>query len=182
MDLDAAAAAVRTLLVALGEDPERAGLTRTPERVAEQLAAACAGIDADLTGVLTEGGLVASDPMEGVVALTRIPFRSTCEHHLSPFRGVADVYYAPGASVAGFSRIVEVVELAARRPQLQEHLGERIADAMFEALRPRGVLVRLRATHECIATRRPASADAEAVTIASRGDLPLLTLAVGGSD
>ncbi|MGP6176226.1 GTP cyclohydrolase I [Microbacterium sp. A196] len=171
VDLGAAADAVRALLVALGEDPERPGLAKTPARVSEQFALAFSGIDADLGAVLTDGGLVETEPVRGVVALTKIPFRSTCEHHLTPFRGHADVFYAPGDAVAGFSRIADLVGLAARRPQLQEQLGERIAEAMDDALGPRGVVVRLSATHECIAVRNPASANAEAVTIASRGEL-----------
>ncbi|WP_162564428.1 MULTISPECIES: GTP cyclohydrolase I FolE [Microbacterium] len=167
-----AAAAVRELLLALGEDPDRPEFRATPERVAEHFIASFAGQGRSLTAVIGEPIAISDGESGELVALTGIPFRSTCEHHLLPFDGLAHVYYAPQRSIVGFSRIAALVEAASLRPQLQERLGEQIAGAIMSILKPRGVVVRLEARHACVASRAPTAAASRAVTVALRGTMP----------
>lgn len=164
--------AVRELLLALGEDPDRPELCGTPRRVAEHFITAFAGQRVNLEAMLGEPVRIADGERSEVVALTGIPFHSTCEHHLLPFEGLAHVYYAPHHSIVGFSRIAALIEAAALRPQLQERLGEQIAAVIMAVLEPRGVVVRLEATHACIASRMPGAAAARAVTVSVRGMMP----------
>ncbi|MDQ1129738.1 GTP cyclohydrolase I [Microbacterium sp. SORGH_AS_0888] len=168
-----AAAAVRELLAAVGEDPGRPGLERTPERVADLFIDMFAGLGKDAAAALGVPVALTDDEDPGeLAAVTGIPFRSVCEHHLLPFDGTVDVYYAPGRHIAGFSRIASLVAMASRRPQLQERLGQQIADAMMTVLRPHGVTVRIEAAHGCVAHLEPAAASARAVTVATRGHIP----------
>ncbi len=165
-------AAVAELLAAIGEDPTRPGLQRTPRRVAEAYAEYFAGLDVDPVAVLRDGVDAAGDGERGDLVLLRgLEFRSMCEHHLLPFRGVAHVGYLPGGKVVGLGRLGTVVETLAARPQLQERLGEQIADALDEGLAPRGVIVVLDAQHDCLAARDARQTRSTTVTLASRGAL-----------
>ncbi|GAA1815463.1 GTP cyclohydrolase I [Agromyces neolithicus] len=168
--------AVREILLAIGEDPDRPGLERTPQRVAEAYAEFFAGLEVDpLThladtvpvGVADAGGPTTSD----VVVLRDLAFRSVCEHHLLPFVGTAHVAYLPGERIVGFGRIPAVIDTLASRPQLQERLAEEIADALVAGLAPKGVLVVLDAQHRCVTTRGPRQERSSSVTIVSRGAL-----------
>jgi GTP cyclohydrolase IA len=165
-------AAVAELLAAIGEDATRPGLQRTPTRVAQAYAEYFAGIGVDPVAVLRDGVDAAGDGERGDLVLLRgLEFRSMCEHHLLPFRGVAHVGYLPGGKVIGLGRLGTVVEILAARPQLQERLGEQIADALDEGLAPRGVIVVLEAEHDCVAARDARQMNSSTVTIASRGEL-----------
>ena len=162
-------AAVAELLSAIGEDPARPGLVDTPRRVAQAYDEFFAGLDVDPVDHLRE-----TVPTEGtgeLVLLRDIEFRSICEHHLLPFRGVAHVAYVPGDRIVGLGRLPRVVDTLAARPQLQERLGEQIADALTEGLDPRGVLVVLDAVHGCVWARGARQVHSSTVTVASRGTL-----------
>ncbi|MCD2441567.1 GTP cyclohydrolase I [Agromyces sp. SYSU K20354] len=168
--------AVREILLAIGEDPERPGLERTPQRVAAAYAEFFGGLDVDpLThlaetvpiGTTDAGGPTTSD----AVVLRDLAFRSVCEHHLLPFVGTAHIAYLPGDRVVGFGRIPAVIDTLAARPQLQERLAEEIADTLVAGLDPRGVLVVLDAQHRCVTTRGPRQERSSSVTIVSRGAL-----------
>lgn len=162
-------AAVAEILAAIGEDPARPGLVATPQRVATAYAEFFSGVGADPVDHLRES--VASDGVGDLVLMRDIRFNSTCEHHLLPFTGVAHVAYLPGERIVGLGRIPLVVDTVASRPQLQERLGEEIADALQQGLAPRGVLVVLDAVHGCVSLRGPRQADSSTVTVASRGEL-----------
>jgi GTP cyclohydrolase I len=168
--------AVLEILLAIGEDPARPGLERTPQRVAEAYADFFGGLEVDpLTHLAdtvplgaTEAGVPATSD---AVILRDLAFRSVCEHHLLPFVGTAHVAYLPGDRVVGLGRIPAVVDTLARRPQLQERLAEEIADALEAGLAPRGVLVVLDAVHGCVTTRGTRQEHSSTVTVASRGAL-----------
>lgn len=164
-------AAVTELLVAIGEDPARDGLVRTPERVADAYAEFFSGIGDDPLAHL--GETIATDvDLNGEPVIVRdIAFRSVCEHHLLPFVGVAHLAYVPAAAVVGLGRLPRVVETLAARPQVQERLTEQIASAIDDGLAPHGVLVVLDARHQCVTTRGPRQIASSTVTIASRGVL-----------
>jgi GTP cyclohydrolase I len=162
-------AAVAELLAAIGENPQRPGLVDTPKRVAEAYNEFFAGIGDDPVRHLAE-----TVPTEGtgeLVVLRDIEFRSICEHHLLPFLGVAHVAYIPGDRIVGLGRLPRVVETLAARPQLQENLGEQIADALQAGLEPAGVLVVLDAVHGCVTARGSRQARSSTVTMATRGSL-----------
>ncbi|MCU1578543.1 MAG: cyclohydrolase FolE [Rhodoglobus sp.] len=162
-------AAVAEILAAIGEDPARPGLASTPQRVAEAYGEFFSGIDRDPLAPLADS--VATDGMGELVLMRDIEFRSVCEHHLLPFLGVAHVAYLPGERIVGIGRLPLVVEILAARPQLQERLGEQIADSIGTALAPRGVLVVLDAVHGCVVARGSRQAHSSTVTMASRGAL-----------
>jgi len=165
-------AAVAELLAAIGDDPSRAGLVDTPRRVAQAYGEYFAGVGVDPVAILRDGKDAAGDGERGDLVLLRdLEFRSMCEHHLLPFRGRAHVGYLPDAKVIGLGRLGTVVETLAARPQLQERLGEQIADALDEGLAPRGVIVVLDAQHDCVAARDARQMRSSTVTIASRGEL-----------
>ncbi|GAA1656914.1 GTP cyclohydrolase I [Microbacterium flavum] len=170
------AAAVREILEAIGEDPDRPGLKATPQRVADAYAEFFAGIGEDAAAPLAHTISVSRGPApdtlpSGAVVLRDIRFRSVCEHHLLPFAGRAHIAYLPGEQVVGLGALPKVVDIIAARPQVQERLGEQIADAIAGALDARGVLVVLDAVHECVTMRGGRQPDAGAVTVAARGDL-----------
>lgn len=170
VDRERVARAVRELLGAIGVDPESAELQATPGRVAESYAEFFAGVGVDPQQFL--GDSVPVDGETGELVLMRdISLRSICEHHLLPFRGRAHVAYQPGDRVVGLSALPRVVAALAERPQVQERLGEQIAQALVDGLAPLGVLVVLEASHGCVADRGVRETTAEAVTIASRGSL-----------
>ncbi|GAA1316073.1 GTP cyclohydrolase I [Leucobacter albus] len=170
VDRGRVARAVRELLVAIGADPDSAELSATPERVAESYAEFFAGVGVDPQQFLADA--IPVDGETGELVLMRdIALRSVCEHHLLPFRGLAHVAYRPGERVVGLSALPRVVAALAERPQVQERLGEQIAEALVTGLAPLGVLVVLEATHGCVTDRGVREVGAEAVTIASRGSL-----------
>ncbi|AUG30828.1 GTP cyclohydrolase I [Microbacterium hominis] len=176
VDRDRVAAAVRDILVAIGEDPDRPGLKATPQRVAEAYADFFAGVGEDAGAPLAHTISVSRGPApdtlpSGAVLLRDIRFRSVCEHHLLPFAGRAHIAYLPGEQVVGLGALPRVVEVLAARPQVQERLGEQIADTIAAALDARGVLVVLGAHHECVTMRGGRQPDAATVTIAARGAL-----------
>lgn len=164
----------RELLVAIGEDPERPGLKQTPARMAELYAEFFAGVGEDPAAPLARTISVARGPApetlpSGAVLLRDIRFRSVCEHHLLPFAGHAHIAYLPGEQVVGLGALVRVVEILAARPQVQERLGEQIADTIAENLDARGVLVVLDASHGCVTMRGGRQSEASTLTIAARG-------------
>jgi GTP cyclohydrolase I len=166
----------RELLEAIGEDPDRPGLTQTPSRVAELYAELFTGVGEDpavhLSRTISVAGGPAPDTLpSGAVVMRGIRFRSVCEHHLLPFAGVAHLAYLPGEQVVGLGSLVKVVETLAARPQVQERLGEQIADAVAANLDARGVLVVMDAVHGCVTLRGGRQPDASTVTVAARGEL-----------
>jgi len=164
-------AAVAEILSAIGEDPARAGLESTPQRVAEAYREFFAGLAVDPLDHLAETVELAADELGELVLLRDIEFRSICEHHLLPFVGRAHVAYVPGSRVVGLGRLPRVVDTLASRPQLQERLTEEIADALQQGLDPRGVLVVIDAVHGCVSARGVRQAKSSTVTMASRGTL-----------
>lgn len=175
-DRDRIAAAVREILSAIGEDPDRPGLKATPERVADTYAEFFAGVGADAAAPLAHTISVSRGPApdtlpSGAVLLRGVRFRSVCEHHLLPFTGHAHVAYLPGEQVVGLGALPKVIDLLAARPQVQERLGEQIADTIAGSLDARGVLVVLDAVHQCVTTRGGRQNEASTLTIAARGEL-----------
>ena len=170
IDTDRIASAIAEILAAIGEDPRRAGLVGTPARVAQSYAEYFAGIGVDPLDHLADS--MSAEATAGELVLVRdIAFRSMCEHHLLPFRGVAHLAYLPAARLVGLGRLAQVVETLASRPQIQERLTEQIADALHDGLAPRGVLVVVDAVHDCVATRGPRQSHSSTVTLAARGSL-----------
>lgn len=164
--------AVAEILAAIGDDPGRPGLADTPRRVADAYEEFFGGLGRDVVSLIG-GSVVAADEGElGELVIVRdIQFRSVCEHHLLPFLGVAHVAYVPGSQIVGLGRIPELVDALASRPQLQERLGEEIADALRDGVDAAGVLVVLDAAHQCVTTRGSRQTHSSTVTIASRGVL-----------
>jgi GTP cyclohydrolase I len=160
------AAAVREILVAIGEDPEREGLRQTPRRVAEMYAELFAGLSIDPHEFLRVGF---DESHEEMVILKDISFYSLCEHHLLPFFGCVHVGYIPNGRVAGLSKLARVVDAFARRPQLQERLTSQVADCILEALKPDGVAVVVEAEHLCLSFRGVKKPGTRVVTSAMRG-------------
>ena len=176
VDRERVAALVRELLEAIGEDPDRPGLRMTPGRVADAYAEFFSGVGEDPAVPLARTISVSHGPApetlpSGAVMLRDIRFRSVCEHHLLPFRGHAHIAYLPGEQVVGLGALPRVVDILASRPQVQERLGEQIADVIANSLDTRGVLVVLDASHECVTMRSGQQTDASTVTIAARGAL-----------
>jgi len=164
-------AAVAEILSAIGEDPARAGLESTPQRVADAYREFFAGLAVDPLDHLAETVELGDDELSELVLLRDIEFRSICEHHLLPFVGRAHVAYVPGKRVVGLGRLPRVVDTLASRPQLQERLTEEIADALQQGLDPRGVLVVIDAVHGCVSARGVRQVKSSTVTMASRGTL-----------
>ena len=176
VDRDRIARAVREILEAIGEDPERPGLKATPQRVADAYDEFFAGIHEDPAAPLQHTISVSRGPApdtlpSGAVMVRDIQFRSVCEHHLLLFRGRAHIAYLPGEKVVGLGALPKVVDILAARPQVQERLGEQIADTIADALDARGVLVVMDASHNCVTMRGERQRDASTVTIAARGEL-----------
>ena len=158
--------AVREMLLAIGEDPDREGLRDTPRRIAEAYAEVFAGMRADPASLLRVGFEEGHDEM---VILRDIPFFSMCEHHLLPFHGSAHVAYVPRGRVVGISKIARLVDAVARRPQLQERLTSQVADTLMDALEPDGVAVAVQAEHLCMTMRGIKKPGSRMVTSAMRG-------------
>ena len=163
-------AAVRELLLAVGEDPDRDGLKETPARVARAYAEMFAGLRQEPRQVLTTTFELEHDEL---VLVRDIEVFSVCEHHLVPFHGVAHVGYIPSADgrVAGLSKIARLVDLYARRPQLQERMTTQVADAMTEVVGARGVIVVIDCEHLCMSMRGVRKVGSRTVTSAVRGQL-----------
>ncbi|MCP9275602.1 GTP cyclohydrolase I FolE [Mycolicibacterium arenosum] len=167
-DQDRAEAAVRELLLAVGEDPDRHGLIDTPARVARAYREMFAGLYDDPDEVLNT---TFDEQHDELVLVKDIPMYSTCEHHLVAFHGMAHVGYIPGIDgrVTGLSKLARVVDLYAKRPQVQERLTTQIADALVRKLNPRGAIVVIEAEHLCMAMRGVRKAGATTTTSAVRG-------------
>ena len=167
-DREAVVAAVRTILEAIGEDPDRDGLQRTPERVADMYREIFAGIGHDPASELDVTFEADHDEM---IMVRDIPLYSVCEHHLVPFIGRAHVAYIPNeqGDITGLSKLARLVDLLAKRPQVQERLTTQIAEAIERALNPRGVLVVIEAEHLCMSMRGVKKPGSETVTSAVRG-------------
>ncbi|MET0468406.1 MAG: GTP cyclohydrolase I FolE [Aeromicrobium sp.] len=170
VDRPRAEAAIRELLIAVGEDPDREGLRDTPSRVAKSYGELLSGLDQDPADVLTAVFEVGHDEL---VLVKDIEMWSMCEHHLVPFFGVAHVGYIPeeGGSVTGLSKLARLVDVYARRPQVQERLTTQIAEALVEQLKPRGAIVVIEAEHLCMTMRGVRKGGAKTVTSAVRGQL-----------
>ncbi len=160
------AAAVREILLAVGEDPERDGLKRTPHRVAKAYTELFAGLQEDPREHLKT---VFDADYDEVVLLRDIPFASVCEHHLLPFTGKAHVAYLPKGRVVGLSKLARLVEGYARRPQIQEQLTVQICDALMQALEPKGAAVVVEAVHSCMTIRGVKKTGATMLTSCLRG-------------
>ncbi|MDQ1468137.1 MAG: cyclohydrolase [Actinomycetota bacterium] len=168
IDLPRIERAVRELLIAIGEDPDRDGLARTPRRVAEMYREIASGLHEDPARHLTVTFEADHDEM---VMVRDIPIYSYCEHHLLPFHGRAHVAYIPGddGRITGLSKVARLVDGFAKRPQVQERLTSQIADAMVKALAPRGAFVLIEAEHLCMSMRGVRKPGALTVTSAVRG-------------
>lgn len=169
-DFPRAEAAIRELLCAIGEDPDRDGLLATPGRVARMYAEVFAGLRQDPAEVLSTTFDLAHDEL---VLVRDIEVWSMCEHHLVPFFGVAHVGYIPeeNGRITGLSKLARLVDLYARRPQVQERLTTQVADAMEVHLNPRGVIVVLECEHLCMAMRGVKKPGSRTITSAVRGQL-----------
>ena len=166
-DADPLAHAVRAFVSALGRDPKSAELRETPARVAEAWRHFTRGYETSAAQVFAEG--VFEDSYDGMVLVRDIDFFSVCEHHLVPFYGKCHVAYVPSRRVAGLSKIARLVELHARRLQVQERMTRAIAHDLQAALRPRGVAVRMEARHLCMAMRGVEQRNADVVTVYATG-------------
>ena len=167
-DQEAAERAITDYLVAVGLDPADPALDGTPRRVAIAATDLYSGVGLDPVPAISNG-----EPIEGVypgpVALLDIPFSSVCEHHLLPFKGTASVAYLPNRRLAGLGDFDAAIRILAARPQMQERLTHQIADAIVEAIDPRGVIVALTAEHSCMWARGERTVGAQARTMSSRG-------------
>ncbi|MCU0641491.1 MAG: GTP cyclohydrolase I FolE [Candidatus Margulisbacteria bacterium] len=167
MDKKRIAKAVKEILIALGEDVDRAGLKETPRRVAELYADLFSGLNIDPGKELT---IFKQGEHEEMVMLKDIPFYSICEHHLVPFVGKAHVVYIPTKGrITGLSKLIRVVEGYAKRPQVQERLTSQVADCLMAKLQPQGVLVVIEAEHLCMSMRGVKKPGTKAITSAVRG-------------
>ncbi|MBN1153041.1 MAG: GTP cyclohydrolase I FolE [Dehalococcoidia bacterium] len=160
--------ATRALLTAIGEDPQREGLADTPRRVAEMYAELFSGLDKDPCAELS---VTFDEGHQEMIIARDIPFYSMCEHHLLPFFGIAHIGYIPNTQgkVVGISKLARVVDVVAKRPQLQERMTRQIADAVFQALEPDGVGVVIQAQHLCMVMRGVRKPGTTIVTSAVRG-------------
>jgi GTP cyclohydrolase I len=169
-DREGAEKAVRDLLVAVGEDPNREGLRDTPARVARAYEEIFRGLHMTADDVLTTTFDIGHDEM---VLVKDIELYSTCEHHLVPFHGVAHIGYIPNPSgrITGLSKLARLVDVFAKRPQVQERLTTQVADALVRILEPRGAIVVMEAEHLCMSMRGVRKPGAKTVTSAVRGSL-----------
>jgi GTP cyclohydrolase I len=170
VDTDRVEKAIREILLAIGENPDRDGLKKTPSRVARAYVEMFAGLRQDPQTVLSTTFDLGHEEM---VLVKDIELYSCCEHHLVPFHGVAHVGYIPSTDgrITGLSKLARLVDVYARRPQVQERLTTQIADAMVEFLAPRGVIVVLECEHLCMSMRGVRKPGARTVTSAVRGQL-----------
>jgi GTP cyclohydrolase I len=160
-------ALVRRQLELLGEDPQRDGILKTPERVAKSLAWLTRGYDADVRDVV--GDAVFEETHESMVMVRDIELYSMCEHHMLPFFGKAHIAYIPDGKIVGLSKLPRIVEIFARRLQVQERLTEQVAQAIHDVLQPRGVGVVVEAVHLCMMMRGVEKQNSKTITSALRG-------------
>ncbi len=169
MDLKKIEKAVRSIIEAIGDDPEREGLRRTPERVAKMYSELFSGVGRDAS---KEVNVFHAEEHEEMVMIRDIPFYSMCEHHLIPFIGKAHIVYIPNKGrITGLSKLVRVLESFAKRPQVQERLTSQIADMLMKRLEPQGVLVIIEAEHLCMSMRGVKKPGTITTTSAVRGVL-----------
>jgi GTP cyclohydrolase I len=168
IDQEKIATAVRMILEAVGEDPDRDGLRDTPKRVARMYAEIFAGLAEDPARHLRA---VFDEEHHEVVLVRDIAFQSTCEHHLMPFHGRAHVAYIPDGRIVGISKLARIVDAFSRRPQVQERITSQIADFLAEGLAAKGVAVVVEATHTCMTMRGVRKPESWVVTSALRGCL-----------
>ena len=166
IDLPRIERAVREILLAIGEDPEREGLARTPQRVARAYIELTAGLREDPKKHLQT---IFTEQYDEIVLLRDIDFNSMCEHHLLPFTGKVHVAYLPDGKVVGLSKLARLVDGFARRPQVQERLTNQVANAIMEELKPKGAACVIEATHTCMTIRGAHKPSAVMVTSAIRG-------------
>lgn len=169
MDRERIENAVREILLAVGEDPEREGLQETPARVARMYEEIFSGLETDPERFLK---VFSEEKNDEMVVVRDIPLYSMCEHHLLPFVGKAHIVYIPGeGKVIGLSKLARIVDCFARRPQIQERLTSQIADFLMERLQPQGVAVLIEAEHLCMTMRGARAAGAVTKTSALRGKM-----------
>lgn len=167
VDIEKAQQAIRDLLIAIGEDPQREGLLETPKRCALMYQELLSGMDDDASVHLSKQ----FDVEHAELLLEKdIPFYSLCEHHLLPFYGKAHIAYLPGEKVAGLSKLARTVEVYARRLQLQEQMTSQIADDVMNYLNAKGVMVVIEAEHMCMTMRGVKKPGSKTTTLATRGD------------
>lgn len=166
VDQERIQAAIREILIAIGEDPDREGLQETPARVARMYAEMFAGLHTDPSEPLHK---TFTEKYDEIVLVKDISFESVCEHHLLPFMGKAHVAYLPNGKIVGLSKLARVVEILARRPQVQERMSEDLADLLMDKLEARGVAVVLEATHTCMTIRGIRKPGSTTTTSAMRG-------------
>lgn len=166
VDLDRIAKAVREILLAVGEDPDREGLKETPHRVARMYDELFGGLRQDPAGVLRK---TFTEKYDEMVLVKDIRFESMCEHHLLPFFGKAHIGYIPNGKIVGLSKLARVTEILAKRPQVQERMTEDLADLVMGELKPKGVGVVLEAAHTCMSIRGIRKANSLCTTSAMRG-------------
>jgi GTP cyclohydrolase I len=166
IDQERIAAAVREIIAAIGEDASREGLVETPERIARMYAELFSGVHEDPADVLRRSF---DEKHKEMVILKDIPFYSLCEHHFLPFHGAAHVGYVPEGRIVGVSKLARVVDILARRPQMQERLTGQVADAIMDGLQPDGVAVVIEAEHLCMTMRGVQKPGARMITSAIRG-------------
>src|SRR4051794_10759093 len=159
-------AAVREILLAVGEDPDREGLLETPARVARMYAELFSGLHEDPRVHLHK---TFTEKYDEVVLVKDVKFASTCEHHLLPFTGKVHVAYLPEGKIVGLSKIPRVIEVLSHRPQVQERMTEELADLLMQELAPRGVAVIIEAEHSCMTIRGVRSHDSVCTTSSMRG-------------
>jgi GTP cyclohydrolase I len=167
MDLEAIKDAVRTILKAVGEDPDRPGLLETPRRVAHMYAEMFSGLSLDPARHLK---VTFPEQYDEIVLIRDITFTSMCEHHLLPFTGVAHVAYIPNGKVTGLSKIARVVEEVSRKPQVQERMTQTIAEMVNKHLSTSGVAVVISAEHSCMSIRGVRKPGSRTITSALRGE------------
>ena len=167
VDLEAIKAAVRNILTAVGEDPDRPGLVETPRRVANMYAEMFSGLKLDPSRHLA---ITFPEVYDEMVLIRDIPFTSMCEHHLLPFTGVAHVAYIPDGKVTGLSKIARVVDEVSRRPQVQERMTQTIAEMVNDHLCTTGVAVVISAEHSCMSIRGIRKPGSVTITSALRGE------------
>jgi GTP cyclohydrolase I len=166
LDRPRIAAAVREILLAVGEDPDREGLRETPERIARMYEEMFSGLHRDAASVLKKTFVEKYDEM---VVVKDITFDSICEHHLLPFFGKAHIAYVPNGKIVGLSKVARVVEIVARRPQVQERMTEELADLVMDELGAQGAGVILEASHTCMSIRGVRKPGSICTTSAMRG-------------
>lgn len=166
VDLDRIASAVREILIAVGEDPDRDGLRETPARVARMYAELFRGLNQDPRTHLRK---CFTEKYDEIVLVKDIDFESVCEHHLMPFMGKAHIAYLPKGRIVGLSKLARVVEVMAHRPQVQERMTQEIADLLMDELDAKGVAVVLEATHTCMTVRGIHKPNSICTTSAMRG-------------